>query len=162
MAGHDHDTHQMNKYETKQRVVLPSNPLQSRSTAFSPNLQADAGRVPSSFPERLGLGGLPGVLSSLKNQQEPSNVITGVVASVVGTRGGPGTGSVGPRGGPPGTRPMPGGPLRGVQGRPTHGAQPGAPGVIVVGAPEGGEESYSNVVIEEQDIVMASVNPGDK
>jgi hypothetical protein len=40
---------------------------------------------------------------------------------------------------------------------------PGA-GVIVVGngAQEGGEESYPNLVIEEQDIVMASVNSGDK
>lgn len=153
MTGHDH-SHEA-KYDTqKQRVMLPGSnaPVQPRVTAFSPNLtSSDTNRAPP-------LGGLPGVLSSLKN--EPS-VITGVVASVVG--GGRGAGGMGGVGGgvgsgrgAPGNRTLPGGPLRSLP-------RNQAGGVIVVGSgAEGGEENFPNLVIEEQDIVMASVNPGDK
>eukprot|EP01127_Copromyxa_protea_P005001 TRINITY_DN1480_c0_g1_i1.p1 TRINITY_DN1480_c0_g1~~TRINITY_DN1480_c0_g1_i1.p1 ORF type:complete len:220 (-),score=24.07 TRINITY_DN1480_c0_g1_i1:2-661(-) len=175
MTGHDNHNYEphinTNKYDAKRMIPNTNTNTNSNANAnsnsnsngglqqrFNTNPTAsDTNRAPNS------LGGLPGVLGALKN--DSSNVVTGVVASVVNGRGGgvpgnmslPGLG-VG-RGVAPGSR-LPGGPLRGLSW-----AQPG-PGVIVVngsGGPDGGEETYpNNLVIEEQDIVMASVNPGDK
>lgn len=150
MADHNnaHDnSHVLNsmKYD-KQRVLLPPGGG-ARGTAFSPSM-------PPNLENRVGGGGLPGVLSSLKSDPGP---IPGVaVAGVVAGRGGGGAGRGMPpapavRGGP--------GPLRGSVGGNGRPVERG----VLVGAPvEGGEESSSGVVIEEQDIVMASVNPSDK
>lgn len=152
MQGQDNHNHDgAHKYDTKQRTMLHGiGPGPSRLISFSPNLSVnDSNRAPSSL-------GLPAVLSSLKTDQ--NSVITGVVASVVGGR--PGLG--GPAGGAgkgalPGTR----GILPGTSSRASGTQRPASSHMAGNGAAEGGEE-YSNLVIEEQDIVMASVNTGEK
>lgn len=156
MADHNiHDnSHVLNnmKYD-KQRVLHPPN---SRVTAFAPGMpsNSDPNRGPSG-PS----GGLPGVLSSLKS--ESGGVIAGVVAGVVaggrGVNNGAGRGSALPP--TPGIRAGAG--IRGSLGN----GRPVDRGVMVVGPGpqiEGGEESSSGLIIEEQDIVMASVNPSEK
>lgn len=143
--GNTHDSHVLNsmKYE-KQRVLLP--PGGPRVTAFgAPNLPPASRAGP-------GAGGLPGVLSSL-GKTDP--VVAGVVSS-----GGAGNG----RGLPPPSGVRVGTP--GLRGSGVGNGRPVERGVLVVGGSgtpiEGGEESAPGLIIEEQDIVMASVNPSDK
>ena len=149
-GDHGHDGHNStHKYEPNKRIL--SNPTPQR--AFVPNVSVsgEAGR-----PSSGGAGGLPGVLGSLKS--DPNGIVAGVVTG--GVPGGRGRGII--PGTPVSTGPLTrastvssgGPPLRRAENR----------GVIVVGngnASEGGEEN-SNIVIEEQDIVIASVNNSEK
>eukprot|EP01127_Copromyxa_protea_P016729 TRINITY_DN5020_c0_g2_i1.p1 TRINITY_DN5020_c0_g2~~TRINITY_DN5020_c0_g2_i1.p1 ORF type:complete len:246 (+),score=29.89 TRINITY_DN5020_c0_g2_i1:46-783(+) len=150
MADHSmHDSHVLNnmKYDTKRVLLQPPGNTSRPFTGTNIPSGSEANRGPS--------GGLPGVLSSLKSDN--GGVIAGVVAGVVA--GGRGAGSTNRSVMPP----TPSVRVNGTPGiRGNIGARPESRGPVLVGAPpiEGGEES--SLIIEEQDIVMASVNPSEK